>query len=257
MPTLVILRPAAAALSLGMSAQRGVRRRVESGAGDLAERALARALGSRLVETFAQDLVRYRVVERVSETVLAAGTVERVLDNADSAGLPQRVAERLLADGIAEQVAMRLLAGPELERIVQMVAASEPLHDAISDALESPGAEHLLAAALESPVFARMLGQVVDSRAVDETVARVVDETAQRLPQSQALWDLVDIIAGSPAVTEAIAQQSVGFADHVAGAVRERSKVADAKLERAAWSLLRRRNRDRPVDGTPSTTGAA
>src|SRR3954468_16705582 len=117
MPTLVILRPAAVALNFGMSAQRGVLRRVESGAGELAERALARALGSRLVETFAQALVRYRVVERVSETVLAAGTVERVLDNADSAGLPQRVAERLLADGIAEQVAMRLLGGSALRGV--------------------------------------------------------------------------------------------------------------------------------------------
>src|SRR3954447_13000464 len=134
MPTLVILRPAAAALSLGMSAQRGVRRRVESGAGELAERALARAPGRRLVETFAQDLVRYRVVERVSETVLAAGTVERVLDNADSAGLPQRVAERLLADGIAEQVAMRLLAGPELERIAHLGVARQPRRPAVGPA---------------------------------------------------------------------------------------------------------------------------
>jgi hypothetical protein len=230
MATPVLLRPAATAFGLGMRVQRGARRRAEAGAGELAERVLARVLAGSLVEAFAQDLVRYRVVERLSETVLSGGTVERVLGHADMAGLPQRVADRLLEDGIAEQVALRLLAGPELERIV--------------------------ATALESPGFERMLGQVVESRVVDQTVARVVEETAHRLPQSQALWDLVDIIAASPAVTEAIAQQSVGFADHVAGAVRERSQRADAKLERAAWSLLRRR-KDQPVDGTPSTTGAA
>jgi hypothetical protein len=224
-----ILRPAAAVLHLGLRAQRGARRRVESGAGELAERAVAAVLRGRLVEAFAEDLVRYRVIERVSEPVLAAGTVERVLTHADAAGLPQRVAERLLADGIAEQVAMRLLAGPELERIV--------------------------ATALESPGFSRMLEQVVESRAVDQTVSRVIEETAQRLPQSEAMWQLVDIIAASPAVTEAIAQQSVGFADHVAGAVAERSRHADAKLERAAWSLLRRRNRDQTVEGAPSTPG--
>jgi hypothetical protein len=230
MPAPVLLRPAAAALGLGMRAQRGARRRAEAGAGELAERILARVLAGPLVEALAQDLVRYRVIERVSETVLSAGTVERVLGQADSAGLPQRVAEQLLADGIAEQVAMRLLSGSELERLV--------------------------ATALESPGFARLLEQVVDSRAVDQTVARVVDETAQRLPQSQAMWDLIDVIAASPAVTEAIASQSLGFADHVAGTVRERSQRADAKLERAAWSLLRRR-KDQPVDSTPSTTGAA
>jgi hypothetical protein len=167
--------------------------------------------------------VRYRVVERVSATVLAGGTVERVLDDADTAGLPQRIADRLLADGIAEQVAERLLAGPELERLVRLV--------------------------LESPGFARALVQVVESRTVDETVARVVDETVARLPRSPAMWNLIDEIAGSPAVTEAIAQQSVGFADHVAGTVRDRSRTADAKLERAAWSLLRRRARDPMPEG--------
>jgi hypothetical protein len=256
MPAPAILRPAAAAVGLGLRAERGVRRRVGSGVGDLAERAIGRALRGPLVDVVAQDLVRYRVVERVSQTMLAAGTVERVLDNADTAGVPQRVAERLLADGIAEQVAIRLLAGPELERLVQLVVASEPLHEAIADALASPGAEHLVGTALESPGFARMLTQIVESRAVDDTVARVVDETAERLPERQALWKLVDVIAASPAVTEAIAQQSAGFADHVAGAVRERSAHADAKLERAAWSLLRRRPRDQSVEGAPSTTGA-
>ena len=49
--------------------------------------------------------------------------------------------------------------------------------------------------------------------------------------------------------------QSAGFADHVAGSVRERSKHADAKLERAAWSLFRRR-KDEPLEGDPSATGA-
>src|SRR3954454_24416822 len=193
MPAPAIFRPAAAAVGLGLRAERGVRRRVGSGVGDLAERAIGRALRGPLVDVVAQDLVRYRVVERISETMLTAGTVERVLDHADTAGVPQRVAERLLADGIAEQVAMRLLAGPELERLVQLVVASEPLHLAIADALASPGAEHLPAAPLEIPVFARMLGQVVDSGAVDQTVARGGEEPAQRLPQSQALWDLVDI----------------------------------------------------------------
>ena len=66
------------------------------------------------------------------------------------------------------------------------------------------------------------------------------------------MWSLIDEIAGSPAVTEAIAQQSVGFADHVAGTVRDRSRTADAKLERAAWSLLRRRSRDPAVEGGPA-----
>jgi hypothetical protein len=44
----------------------------------------------------------------------------------------------------------------------------------------------------------------------------------------------------SPAVTAAITQQSVGFADQVAGELGERSRQADARLERIARRLLRR-----------------
>jgi hypothetical protein len=53
----------------------------------------------------------------------------------------------------------------------------------------------------------------------------------------------VDQIARSPAVTEAITQQSMGFADQVAGEVRRSSQRADAGLERAAHRLLRRKLR--------------
>ena len=56
---------------------------------------------------------------------------------------------------------------------------------------------------------------------------------------------MVDEIARSPAVTEAITQQSLGFADQVAGGVRDRSRNADEVLERVARRALRRRRRRR------------
>jgi len=62
------------------------------------------------------------------------------------------------------------------------------------------------------------------------------------LLESDELWLLVDEIAGSPSVTRAISQQGVGFADQVAGVVRRRSERADARLERAAHRLVRRRH---------------
>ena len=62
----------------------------------------------------------------------------------------------------------------------------------------------------------------------------------ERLPQSEEVWALVDEIARSPAVTEAIAQQSMGFAGQMAGEVRVSSQRADAGLERMARRLLRR-----------------
>jgi hypothetical protein len=124
----------------------------------------------------------------------------------------------------------------------------------LEQTLESAGAERLLAVALASPGVERMVTQIVESQVVDATVARVIDETIQELPQREAVWMLVDEIAASPAVTDAITQQSGNFADEVAGRVRERSKTADARLERFARGLLRRRPRE--TDPGPTTRPA-
>jgi hypothetical protein len=189
------------------------------------ERAIERALSGELVDLVAADLVRYEVVERVAEQMLVAGVLDRALDRAEAAGVPERLGERLLADGIADQIAERLLAGPELERIVER-------------ALESPGME-------------RVVDRIVESRLLEETVGRIVDDVATELPDRDALWALIDVIAQSPAVTEAITQQGAGFADQVAAEVRDRSRSVDARLERGAWRLLRRRSQTPPAAGTP------
>jgi len=178
-------------------------------ASPLAEHAVTRALSGELVDVFAREAVHYAVLERISD--------------------------RLLEAGLAEQLAQRFLAGPELERMVALV-------------LESDRVEASLAAALESADLERLITRVVESRLIEETVTRLVDETAARLPESQALWALIDEVAQSPAVTDAIAQQGLGLADEVAGEVRDRSRAADVWLERAARRVLRRRT---PGAGTP------
>jgi hypothetical protein len=229
----LVVRPAVATVEIARRAQRDLQERIADRVGqasltlidaalespyadeavqrvlesDLAERSIARALSGELVDVVVRDLVRYEV--------------------------SQRVVEQLLADGVAEQIATRFLSGPELERVVALALESEALQDAITEALDSPGAERLLERALESPGVERMIGRIVDSR--------VLDEVAERLPRTEALWILVDQIVASPAVTEAITQQGMGFADQMAGAVRGRARTADARLERLAGRLLRRR----------------
>jgi hypothetical protein len=91
----------------------------------------------------------------------------------------------------------------------------------------------------------RLLADGVIERTVERVFddGRVIDELVTRLLASEDLWLLVDEIARSPAVTEAITQQSIGFADLVAGGVREQSTNADDRLERAARKLLRRPQR--------------
>jgi uncharacterized membrane-anchored protein YjiN (DUF445 family) len=167
------------------------------------------------------------------------------------------MAERLLADGVAEEVADRLFAGPELERIVKLALESEPLGEAIAGALENPGADRMLDRALESPGMERMVTRILESRVLDESVGRIVDQAAERLSRSDGLWVLVDEIAASPAVTEAIAEQSASFADHMAANARIRARTADDRFERVTWRLLRRQPRTPEESKDGSVAGPA
>ena len=108
----------------------------------------------------------------------------------------------------------------------------------------------LALAGLDAVLASRVAEEAVDralaSRLADHTVdrlfdqERLIDETVTRLIESDELWVLVDSIAKSPAVTEAISRQSIGFADQVAGGVRERTRRLDMRLEGAARRVARR-----------------
>jgi hypothetical protein len=109
--------------------------------------------------------------------------------------------------------------------------------------------ERIVASALDSPRAERIVTMLTESRLADEAVGRVMERTLARLPQSDALWALIDEISRSPAVTDAIAQQGRGFADQVADDVRDRSRDVDARLERAVQRMLRRKPRPAPAGG--------
>jgi hypothetical protein len=160
------------------------------------------------------------VVERLAASPLAARAVRGALQGpvveALAADLVRyRVADRLLSEGLLEQTTARVLEGEEFEHVVQA-------------ALESPTVERLIASAIES---------------------RLLDQAVVHLLESDDLWLVVDEIASSPAVTTAIAQQSVSFADQVAGGVRSRSRNADAWLEQRARRAFRRRPAPPPGSG--------
>jgi hypothetical protein len=100
--------------------------------------------------------------------------------------------------------------------------------------------------ALESELAEQMVDRIVESPAAERLVARVIegpllDEALARLLESEELWLFVDVVARSPAVTDAISTQGRGFADQVAGMVRDRSASADNRLESAIRGLIRRR----------------
>jgi hypothetical protein len=250
------VRPAAAAAALARRGEAGARRGMADGFGratlalldgalaspyaddavqhvldsGLAERAVARAMSGELVDVVARDVVRYEVIERLTDQVLESDALDRALDRADLAGVPQRVADRLLTDGVVEGLAERFVDGPELTRIVD--------HALVSQGID------------------QMVTRIVESRVVRDAIARVADDTAVRLRESEAMWTLIDDIAQSPAVLDAITQQGAGFADQLGGEVRERSRNVDARLEGAARRLLRRRPAQ-SAGPAPSAPGAA
>lgn len=105
---------------------------------------------------------------------------------------------------------------PELERLLSVVLESERMQDSIRRALESAGARQLIDDFFDSGLF---------------------DHFVDRLLASRGLWRLIDEVADSPAVTAAITQQSLGFADQVGDVVRSRTRSADDWLERAVRRL--------------------
>jgi hypothetical protein len=113
----------------------------------------------------------------------------------------------------------------------------------IDEALSSPVFERLTQRVLDSPSMERLVVRVIDSRLVDAAVAQLLE--------SDDLWIIVDEVARSPSVTDAIGQQGLGFAGQVTDAVRARSIRADDRIERAAKRLLGRKPPEAPAPSEP------
>jgi hypothetical protein len=135
--------------------------------------------------------------------------------------------------------------GVNLERkAVDRVLESGEIERVILEVVESPGVRAALESAMSSEAAGRLVDTFFDSGLFDRII--------ERLLASDALWNLIDEIAGSPAVTAAISQQGLGFADQVGERVRDRSRNADDWLERAARRIIHRRG-----EALPDTPGAA
>lgn len=241
------IRPARAAIGLARGAERAARERATDDAGRAMIAIVDRVLGSPYTDT---------ALRHVLESALAERAIGHALARAESTGLPEQIADRLLADGMAERLAGRLLEGPELDRIALLAVESASLR--AEAALASAQFERLVAVTLESAGMERLVAQVLSSRVVEDAVARLIDDAVARMPDSEPVWQLIDEIAQSPAVLDAISQQSAGFADLVAGEVRDRTRSVDDRLEHGARRLFRRRIKGPgPGGAEPSASGAA
>jgi hypothetical protein len=136
-------------------------------------------------------------------------------------------------------------AGMNLERrAVDAVLSSEELERVLSAAIDSAQVQAALVNALFSEAAKRIVDGLFDSG--------LIDRLLERLLASDSLWHMIDEIAASPAVTAAISQQGLGFADQVGDEVRDRSRKADDWMERAARRLIHRSPRPLPAGPDPS-----
>lgn len=141
---------------------------------------------------------------------------------------------------LERRVVDRFIESRELERLL----ASNRVQTAASQVLDSEGLYRLIESFLASDGAQRLVDAVFDSG--------LLDHLLDRLLASDALWNMIDQIAGSPAVTAAISQQGLGFADQVGAEVRTRSRTSDAWLERAARRLTHRNPGDAPPAPDPA-----
>lgn len=194
----------------------------------------------RAIERDVRDRVGRASVALV-DSALASPYADVVVGQVLASGIAERAIERALSGELVDVVSTDLIRYEVVERVTeQMLAAG------VADRL----AERIVEQVLESPGIERVIDRIVESRLLEQTVTRIVDDVVSDLASSEAMWGLIDVIARSPAVTDAISQQGVGFADQVAEEVRERSRNIDARLEHGAWRVLRRRPR-KPAPGTP------
>ena len=165
----------------------------------------------------------------------------------------QRLADRVLVVPSSSVVALTV-DSPAVERAVMRTLESDGMERLVAQMVDSPGMERIIACAVESPGMQRIVTGAVQSPGMERVVAsvfesRLLDEVVERLLASEELWRLVDEVARSPAVTDAVTQQTAGFADQVAVDVRNRSRSGDELLERTTRRLLRRRPRPDPPAG--------
>jgi hypothetical protein len=150
-------------------------------------------------------------------------------------------------------------AGVGLERrAVDRLFDSSELERFLTAALNSPAVGAALQRAAQGPAVQRLIDELFDSGLIDQFLDRLfasgaLDRFLLRLLASDALWQMIDEIAASPAVTAAISQQGLGFADQVGDEVRDRSRKADDWVERAARRLIHRPPRILPPEPDPST----
>jgi hypothetical protein len=158
-------------------------------------------------------LVRARLrsrIEGIVDDVLDAPEVERALDRVIAGPLPDAIVRSLVEHRVVEHLANELAASVEIETAVTTV-------------LEHETTQQLVAAAIASPGLDRVLVQATDR--------------ALRGPELQRV---IEHVAASAEVREALQQQSTTLAQEMAQGLRTKAESLDDIAERTVHGWFRR-----------------
>ena len=222
------------------------------GAGALIENPTLWDLIDRAFQTDgASRLVNSPAVWGVIDRALTSDGAQQLVENPALWSLINRALQTDGASQLTNSPALwtfidRALASDGAERLVN----SGALWDVIDAAIASDGAERMI----HSSALWTLIDRTLESKNADRLVAKLfecglADQFVDRLLTSKAVWRLVDEIAASPAVTAAVTQQSLGFADQLGGELRARARQADD------WILHRARH-DSSGHGTSGNESA-
>jgi hypothetical protein len=158
-------------------------------------------------------LVRARLrsrLEGILEDVLEAPEVERVVDRMIAGPLPDAIVRALIEHRVVEHLAEELAASVEIEAAVTTV-------------LEHETTQQLVAAAIASPGLDQVLVQATDR--------------ALRGPELQRV---LQHVAASPEIRDALQQQSTTLAQEMAQGLRSKAESLDDIAERTVHGWFRR-----------------
>ena len=176
-----------------------------------------------------------------------------------AAGLSARV---MASAAIAATAAARAVAQPATAMVRGGLATSpgqavQAEAQALLEGLDAAGRRDLARARAEVDAA---LDEALDRLITDTLSSQRAKSAIERVLESDELWRLVDRIANSPEVLDAVASATVGLTGVVADEARRRTVTADEYAERIARRLLGRAPREpqtvliepAPVeDGTP------
>jgi hypothetical protein len=187
----------------------------------------------------------------------AESALDSALHRAFASPWVGELTERLLTSPQADAALRRLLDGPAVDRIVVALIEARVIERVTAEVIAADVPAHLVSQVLEAGLLDEVVTQVLADESVEQTVERLLtrwfegplyDDVINRVLASAELWRLIDEIAHSPEVMEAITAGSASLAGEVADQVRRRTIVADDVAERITRKVLRRSpRRDQPA----------